>query len=169
MEGWTLTPQQWRKAGIVVALDGIRSNAAAVLSRPGVDLNTLLDNEQLDEVVPDELRGLGTVDQEGVAATVLTECKYRRYLERQEREIAMLVREEAITLPAGLWPCASAPWAQALKLEVQEKLDAARPVTLAAAGRVQGVTPAALVILRLQARLANSQIRLQAKYQNRTA
>jgi tRNA U34 5-carboxymethylaminomethyl modifying enzyme MnmG/GidA len=65
----------------------------------------------------------------------------------------MLAREQALELPSTLWPCTQAEWAQALKLEVREKLDAARPPTLSAAGQLQGVTPAALVALRLRARL----------------
>jgi tRNA U34 5-carboxymethylaminomethyl modifying enzyme MnmG/GidA len=47
--------------------------------------------------------------------------------------------------------------ARALKLEIREKLDAAQPGTLAAAGRLQGVTPAALVMLRLRAKLESAE------------
>ena len=83
--------------------------------------------------------------------TVEAECTYGRYLGKQAKEAAALRRVDAVALPPHLWPCAAAPWAVALKHEVREKLHEMQPASLGAARRIRGVTPAALVALRLQA------------------
>jgi hypothetical protein len=82
--------------------------AATVLARPNVELDALLRNAALEPLLPPALREL-CLDSD-IAATVTTDCKYRRYVERQAREIATLVREEAITLPTSMWPCAGTAW-----------------------------------------------------------
>ena len=85
------------------------------------------------------------------AETVEAECTYSRYLARQAKDAYSLRQDEAVELHPSLWPCSTAPWAAALKHEVREKLDMRRPRTLGAAGRIVGVTPAAMVSLRLAA------------------
>ena len=81
-----------------------------------------------------------------------TECKYKKYIEAQAEEIRALQADSAVPLPPTLWPCIDADWARGLKLEVREKLDSGRPATLGDASRLEGVTPAALVAVRLRAR-----------------
>jgi tRNA uridine 5-carboxymethylaminomethyl modification enzyme len=62
---------------------------------------------------------------------------------RQVAEVAALRRDEALTLPAGLDFAAVA----GLSREMVERLCRARPLTLGAASRVPGITPAALIAL----------------------
>lgn len=68
---------------------------------------------------------------------------YAGYLDRQEADIRAFRKDEGLLLPASL-DYTTVP---SLSIEVQQKLQAARPETLGAAGRISGVTPAALVAL----------------------
>jgi tRNA uridine 5-carboxymethylaminomethyl modification enzyme len=71
------------------------------------------------------------------------EGQYAGYLKRQEADIHAFRRDEALRLPADLDYDAI----PSLSAEVREKLRRAAPATLGAAGRISGVTPAALTIL----------------------
>lgn len=75
------------------------------------------------------------------------EIKYEGYIRREQREIERLRELEAMKLPAGV--CYKGT--SGLSREIQEKLDAVRPMTLGQASRIPGVTPAALALLRVQA------------------
>jgi tRNA uridine 5-carboxymethylaminomethyl modification enzyme len=90
-----------------------------------------------------------TIDWTSDAAQEVAEdALYAPYLERQEAELRDLRAGEALDLGAD-FPYASTP---GLSNEMIERLAAARPATLAAAGRVPGVTPAALAALLVHAR-----------------
>ncbi|MBA4049130.1 MAG: tRNA uridine-5-carboxymethylaminomethyl(34) synthesis enzyme MnmG [Sphingomonas sp.] len=82
-----------------------------------------------------------------IVAEIAQDARYAPYLERQASEIALLRREEAKPLPPMDY--ASVP---GLSSEMVERLSAASPTTLAAAGRVRGVTPAALSAILLHSR-----------------
>jgi tRNA uridine 5-carboxymethylaminomethyl modification enzyme len=76
------------------------------------------------------------------------ETKYAGYIAREGRNIERLREIEDVALPAD------APYAQisGLPLELREKLLAIGPATLGQASRIQGMTPAALTLLRIQLR-----------------
>jgi tRNA uridine 5-carboxymethylaminomethyl modification enzyme len=78
-----------------------------------------------------------------VAETVATDARYATYLARQEAELAALAAEEALPVPPGI-DFASIP---GLSAEMAERLAGARPETLGQAGRVRGISPAALTAL----------------------
>jgi tRNA uridine 5-carboxymethylaminomethyl modification enzyme len=113
-------------------LDGARRSAAEWLRFPGV---------ALDHVAPD-LRGNPAVIDEAIE-----DARYAPYVARQEAEIAELKASDRITIPTAL-DFAQIP---GLSNEMVERLTAARPSTLGAAGRVRGVTPAALTTILLHA------------------
>lgn len=81
--------------------------------------------------------------------TAIANCHYRPYLSRQQAEIAELQREERLAIPPEL-DYASLP----LSGEDCEKLQRHRPETLAAARRIQGVTPAAMLVVMQAVRKA---------------
>lgn len=83
-----------------------------------------------------------------LAAEVAEDAAYAPYLARQDNELRDLRASEALVLGDG-FPYASIP---GLSREMVERLSAVRPATLAAAGRVPGVTPAALAALLVHAR-----------------
>ncbi len=71
------------------------------------------------------------------------EGKYQGYLKRQASDIAAYRRDQDLKIPVDI------DYAKVggLTLEVKAKLEAARPVTLASAGRIPGMTPAGLTAL----------------------
>ena len=83
-----------------------------------------------------------------VADELAEDAAYAPYLARQESELRDLRASEAVTLGDD-FPFADIP---GLSREMVERLTVARPATLAAAGRVPGVTPAALAVLLVHAR-----------------
>jgi tRNA uridine 5-carboxymethylaminomethyl modification enzyme len=78
-----------------------------------------------------------------VAEQVEIQAKYAGYIDRQQDDIARLRRYENTPLPADLDYNA----VDGLSNEVKQKLSAVRPDTLARAGRVPGITPAAISLL----------------------
>ena len=94
--------------------------------------------------------GEGLLADTDVAAEVAEDASYAPYLARQDNELRELRASEA-TLLGDSFAYAAIP---GLSREMVERLSAARPRTLAAAGRVPGVTPAALAALLVYARRA---------------
>jgi len=83
-----------------------------------------------------------------VALELAEDAAYAPYLARQDAELRDLRSSEAVVLEDG-FPFAEVP---GLSREMVERLTTARPQTLAAAGRIAGITPAALAALLVHAR-----------------
>ena len=88
---------------------------------------------------------------QGVLTTIETEAKYSGYIAQQERQVARLREAERRRIPAGF--CYMG--VPGLSSEVQQKLDRVRPETLGQAGRIPGVTPAAIAVLDVYLSLAH--------------
>ena len=86
----------------------------------------------------------------GLLTTVETEIKYAGYLAQQERQIQRLKEAEHRRIPAG-FDFSAIP---GLSTEIRQKLDRVRPETLGQAGRIPGVTPAAVAVLDVYLSLA---------------
>ena len=78
-----------------------------------------------------------------IAAQVAVDARYAAYVERQELDVAALRKDEALRIPAG-FDFDALP---GLSTEVRQKLGRHRPATLAQAARIDGMTPAALLLL----------------------
>ena len=89
-----------------------------------------------------------TIRDASLAEEVAEDAAYAPYLDRQDSELRELRASEALSLGDD-FPYAAIP---GLSREMVERLAAARPATLAAAGRVPGVTPAALAAVLVHAR-----------------
>jgi tRNA uridine 5-carboxymethylaminomethyl modification enzyme len=79
----------------------------------------------------------------GVLTTVETEAKYAGYINQQQRQIIRLKQSEGRPIPAKF----SYERIPGLSIEVKQKLERVRPATLGQAGRIPGVTPAAISVL----------------------
>jgi tRNA uridine 5-carboxymethylaminomethyl modification enzyme len=79
----------------------------------------------------------------GVSTTVETEVKYAGYLSQQDRQVQQLRDSEARRIPEGF----SYEGIPGLSNEVRQKLTRVAPTTLGQAGRIPGVTPAAVAVL----------------------
>ena len=126
------TPDALRRHGIPVNRDGRRRTARELVGYPEIAL------EGLAALWPE----LGALPPE-IARALENDAHYRGYVERQEADIAAFRRDEALRLPGDL----SFDRVGGLSHEMRQRLAAARPATLGAAGRVPGVTPAALTAL----------------------
>ena len=95
-----------------------------------------------------------------VAEQVEIKTKYAGYIDRQQDEIARLRASEDIRLPADL----DYATISGLSKEIQHKLSSSRPETLGQAGRIPGVTPAAisLLLIHLKKRGAGRQLEQSA-------
>jgi tRNA uridine 5-carboxymethylaminomethyl modification enzyme len=83
-----------------------------------------------------------------LAEELAEDAAYAPYLTRQDSELRNLRASEAVKLGAA-FPYATVP---GLSNEMVERLSRAQPEDLAAAGRVRGITPAALAALLVHAR-----------------
>jgi tRNA uridine 5-carboxymethylaminomethyl modification enzyme len=142
LERSSLTPTEAERHGLTLNRDGRRRSAFELLAMPGIDI------ARLTAVWPD----LGSMAP-AIAAQLEIDARYAVYLDRQEADVAALRRDEAVAIPADLDVSAMA----GLSIEIRQKLARHKPATLAQAARIDGMTPAALVLLlahieRLRAR-----------------
>ena len=132
LEGLSLTPDQAARHGIALNRDGRRRSAFDLLSLPGVSMSTLL-------AIWPELSAIPAF----AAERLQVDARYAVYLDRQEASILAFRKDEAAAIPAAIDFAAIA----GLSNEVRQKLERHRPATLAQAARIDGVTPAALMLL----------------------
>lgn len=125
------------EAGLNVRRDGGEKNLSEWLRHDGVDLEVL--SPWLEDA---------NVLNPLLAQEMAEDAAYAPYLARQDAELRDLRASEGLSLPAD-FPYGAVP---GLSNEMVERLSAAMPTTLAAAGRVPGVTPAALSALLVHAR-----------------
>ena len=105
-------------------------------------LADLLKRPELQYADVANLKGEPTPDRQA-AEQVAIQAKYAGYIDRQQDEIDRLRRHENTRLPADL----DYQQVDGLSNEVKQKLGDARPDTLARAGRIPGITPAAVSLL----------------------
>ena len=134
-EVW-VRPAQIGEADLQRVLQGPlarESRAAELLRRPEVTYAGLIS-----------LPGVGPGEPDPqVAEQVEIQAKYAGYIERQREEIERQRRYEQLTLPLDL----DYAEVHGLSREVREKLIRHRPHTLGQAGRIPGMTPAAVSLL----------------------
>ena len=80
---------------------------------------------------------------EAVAEQVMIQLKYAGYIDRQQQDVDRLQRHESMPIPGDV----NFDEVEGLSNEIRQKLIEMRPANLARAGRIPGVTPAALSLL----------------------
>jgi len=129
-----------------------REDAIRVTGQPlarAASLMELLRRSEVSYAALMSLTGAGaaTVDAE-VADQIEIQAKYAGYIERQQEEIALHRHHEETALPQDF----DYHRVRGLSVEVRQKLVSHRPVTLGQAGRLSGVTPAAISLLLVHLR-----------------
>ena len=126
-------------AGAPVVDDGATRSGYEWLRFPGVHIG---------DVAPQ----LGGVHDQALIDEIAEDARYAPYINRQDSEIAAIRRDESLPIPMD-FDFGAVP---GLSNEMVERLGVARPVSLAAAGRVRGITPAALsaILLHVRKRVA---------------
>ena len=132
-----VTASEMAKRGCAVRQDGSRRSLFEWARFPEVGLAQLSAMIPALAELPEELRD-----------EIFEDAHYAPYLERQEAEIRELRANEAVAIPSAFNYRSVA----GLSNEMVERLEAAQPQTLAAAGRIRGITPAALAAILVHAR-----------------
>ncbi len=125
------------EAGLDLRRDAGKMTVKEWLRFPSVSLAELLSVSR--ETVPWAAKLIAEMEQDG---------RYAPYIDRQQAEINNLKSNERVKLPPDIDYRAIA----GLSNEMTDRLEAALPDTLAAAGRVRGITPAALTAILVQAK-----------------
>lgn len=126
------TPQEARAVGINVNLDGVRRSVSDLLGYTGVDLTRLEGLFDVSKSWSPEVRE--QIENDG---------HYKGYLDRQDADIRSYRKDEGLRIPEGL----DYQSLSGLSNELTGKLEKLRPVSLGQAGRIDGMTPAALTLL----------------------
>ena len=113
--------------------------ACDLLRRPEIDYSALI-----------EIIGQGDKVTESVAEQVEIQAKYSGYLDRQQDEIDKAKRHEQTAIPNII----DYARVRGLSAEVQQKLSDHRPQTIGQAGRIPGITPAAISLLMVHLKKA---------------
>jgi len=127
-----LSPSMLAKHGVSINQDGVPRSALDLLAYPDIAWGRLV------ALWPE----LGRVPQ-AIVDQLTIDARYEGYLNRQRADIAAYRRDEALALPDDL----DYEAVGGLSNEVKQKLQAHKPATLGQAGRLSGMTPAALVTL----------------------
>jgi tRNA uridine 5-carboxymethylaminomethyl modification enzyme len=135
-----LGPKTLIEAGLVVNRDGGKKSAYDALALPGADLAAL------SAVVP-----LYQSLESSVLEQLQTDSIYSQYTDRQAREVADLKRQETQRVPADF----DYATISGLSNELKQKLIRTRPETILQASRLEGVTPAALLLVLAHLRKAD--------------
>ncbi len=133
----SLTPNEAAAFGVHVNRDGTRRTAFDLLAYPDVDMDVII------RIWPD-FADISPAIREQVEI----DATYSVYLDRQAADIATLRRDETLILPDTL-DYAGLP---GLSNELKLRLARVRPRTVGQAGRMEGMTPAALALLVTYAR-----------------
>lgn len=125
-------PRALNDAGIVVSRDGVKRSAYDVLSLAGEDLDVV-------RRAFDVYQMLGC----DVLAQLQIDSTYDQYSDRQAKEVADLRRQETQRIPGDF----DYARVSGLSNELKQKLVSARPESILQASRIEGITPAALLLL----------------------
>jgi tRNA uridine 5-carboxymethylaminomethyl modification enzyme len=127
----TITPNEAIKHGMTLNRDGQRRSAFELMAYPDIGWS------QVRAIWP-ELAAIDPV----IATHLEIDAKYDVYLERQSADVEAFRRDEGMVLSEVDYQ-----QVPGLSNEVRAKLEKARPFTVGQAGRIDGMTPAALGIL----------------------
>jgi len=128
----SFTPPELEAQGIGINRDGKRRSAYTLLSFPGISFATL-------SALEPSLKEIDADTREQLCRDAL----YEQYIERQRRDAEMLKKDEAWEIPEDF----NYDDLNGLSGELKTKLVQVRPTTLAHAGRIDGMTPAALTLI----------------------
>lgn len=128
----SFTPRDANAAGLKVSNDGVRRDGLTLLA-----LSELQDNPV--ETLCDAFANAPA----DIKAQVWRDALYAQYIDRQANDIATLKRDEDISIPQGFDYSHMA----GLSSELKSKLMRIQPANLLHAGRIEGMTPAALLLI----------------------
>ena len=131
-ENQTYTPKTLSQNGISISQDGNRRTLMQVLAFPNVSYKDLFKLEPK----------LIKIDEETLKQ-IQKDATYVNYLDRQRKDIDTIKKDERVLIPMDL----DYNSIQGLSTELKVKLSKARPKNMLQASNIDGITPAALMLV----------------------
>ena len=131
-ENQTYTPKTLSQNGISISQDGNRRTLMQVLAFPNVSYKDLFKLEPK----------LIKIDEETLKQ-IQKDATYVNYLDRQRKDIDTIKKDERVLIPMDL----DYNSIQGLSTELKLKLSRARPKNMLQASNIDGITPAALMLV----------------------
>ena len=131
-ENQTYTPKTLSQNGISISQDGNRRTLMQVLAFPNVSYKDLFKLEPK----------LTKIDEETLKQ-IQKDATYVNYLDRQRKDIDTIKKDERVLIPMDL----DYNSIQGLSTELKLKLSRARPKNMLQASNIDGITPAALMLV----------------------
>ena len=132
LENNYLTPNEAKKYNIKIAMDGVKRSCLEILGQRNIDMVKI---RQMFPTIPQYDKSL---DEQ-----VVIDAHYLGYLGKQEKDIKAFKKDEGILIPKDI----NYDTFSGLSNEIKFKLNEIRPSTLGQASRIDGVTPAAVIII----------------------
>ena len=132
LESNFLSPNQAKKFSIKIAMDGVKRSAIEIIGQRNVNM------AKIRQIFPSIPMYEPFLDRQ-----VEIDAHYLGYLERQSLDIESFQKDESVIIPEGL----NYDSLSGLSNEIKSKLKKIRPKTLGQAIRIDGVTPAAVIII----------------------
>ena len=140
LEALSLSPREAAEHGMPVGQDGRRRNGFELLAFPDISFDQLDGlSDDVDAITPE------------IREQISRDALYANYVARQAQDVEAMRRDEETRIPAGF----VYEGMQGLSNELSAKLQRVRPETIAQAGRVEGMTPAALTLILAKLRQAD--------------
>ena len=127
-----LSPNQAKKYDIKIAMDGVKRSCLEIMGQRKVNM------AKIRQVFPDIPSFPRPIENQ-----VVTDAHYMGYLDRQDKDIESFKKDESVIIPEDI----DYEKLSGLSNEIKSKLLQVKPKTLGQAIRIDGVTPAAIIIL----------------------
>jgi tRNA uridine 5-carboxymethylaminomethyl modification enzyme len=132
VQGISFTSKELANGGVKVNQDGARRSGYDLLAFPDFTFDTLIELDPTLADIPEPIQR--QLERDGL---------YAKYIERQEKDVQSLKRDESHEIPDDF----DFSILEGLSNELKMKLIRSKPATLGQAGRVEGMTPAALTLI----------------------
>ncbi len=132
LESKFMTPNEAKNHDIKIAMDGVKRSCLEIMGQRKVNM------AKIRQIFPSTPAFDPTLDKQ-----VEINAHYRGYLDRQSRDIQSFKNDEAVIIPSVI----DYDMLSGLSTEIKSKLKRIRPKTLGQALRIDGVTPAAAIII----------------------
>ena len=132
LESKLLTPNEAKKHDIKIAMDGVKRSCLEVMGQRKVNM------AKIRQIFTDMPTFPSNIENQ-----VVIDAHYLGYLKRQERDIKSFKRDESVVIPTSI----NFNEISGLSNEIKSKLIKIKPKTLGQALRIDGVTPAAAILL----------------------
>ncbi len=131
-ESLSMTPNEARKHGFSITMDGVRRSAFELMSYSEIGF------EDIKRIWP-ELESINELD----AKQIEIDAGYAVYMERQQADIDVIARDESRVIPEDF----DYDKLSGLSNELKHKLKLVKPASIGQAGRIDGITPAGLTLI----------------------